>query len=129
MSILLPENSTVAGNGAVFTCTAVSASLTDDRSFSWENSQGEIVSGERIIISDYSFNNFSFESVLNITELMVSDGDSYTCNITISLPEVGTNISNMTSADIRVEGMYILCMYRQVPSECLLLPPPSSVLE
>ena len=104
----------VAGNNVTFWCNAESGSVANFTSFAWWNSRGIVTSdGSRINVTihnaSYSnyYGSFIFNSSLSFTPLLASDGDRYECELRIGLPEVGVNISNTTSADIRVRGMYI----------------------
>ena len=106
-----PGTELFEGNNVTFWCNAQADSVANLTSYSWRNSQGEIVSdGARINITlhnaSYSiyYGEFIFNSSLTISPLLPSDGDQYTCNLTLALPRVGVNISNTTVRDIRVAG-------------------------
>ena len=106
-----PGTELVEGNNVTFWCNAQAYSVANLTSYSWRNSQGDIVSdGARINVtlhnasySDY-YGDFIFNSSLTIFPLLPSDGDQYTCELTLALPRVGVNISNTTVEDIRVAG-------------------------
>lgn len=112
MSIAV-DNRTVLfeGNNITLWCNAQVYSVANLTSYSWRNSRGEILyNGERINItlhnasySDY-YGDFIFNSSLTIFPLLPSDGDTYTCELTVALPRVGINITNTTERDIRVRG-------------------------
>ena len=101
----------VERNNITLWCNAQSDSVANLTSFSWRNSQGVIVSdGSRVNITlhngsyDNYYGVFIFNSSLTFSPLLPSDGDRYTCELTIALPEVGVNISNTTETNLRVRG-------------------------
>ena len=106
-----PGSELLEGNNVTLWCNAQGYSVANLTSYSWRNSQGDIVSdGKRINITlhnaSYSnyYGDFIFNSSLTIFPLLPSDGDQYTCELTLALPRVGVNISNTTVRDIRVAG-------------------------
>ena len=106
-----PGSELLEGNNVTFWCNAQGYSVANLTSYSWRNSQGDIISdGKRINITlhnaSYSnyYGDFIFNSSLTIFPLLPSDGDQYTCELTLALPRVGVNISNTTVRDIRVAG-------------------------
>ena len=107
-----PRTQVVAGNVVTLWCNASSPSVANLTSFEWRNSQGAVTpDGSRINITVYNasysyyYGAFIFNSSLTFSPIMPSDGDRYECELTIGLPEVGVNISNTTTADIRILGL------------------------
>ena len=104
----------VAGNDVTFWCNAESPSVANLTSYVWRNSRGVVTpDGSRIDIalrngsySDY-YGVFIFNSSLTFSPLLPSDGDRYECELTIGLPQVGVNISNTTSTDVRIIGLLL----------------------
>ena len=102
----------VEGNNVTLWCNAQSISVANLTSFIWRNSDGdEVVDGGRVNITVHnaSFSNFYgefiFNSSLTFSPVLPSDGDRYECELIISLPEVGVNISNTTATDLRIRGL------------------------
>jgi hypothetical protein len=103
----------VVGNTATFWCNAESPSVANLTSYVWRNSRGVVTpDNSRITIelrnASYSsyYGDFIFNSSLTFSPLVPSDGDRYECELTISLPDVGVNITNTTSTDIRIRGLW-----------------------
>ena len=102
----------VQGNNVTLWCNAESMSVANLTSYVWRNSLGVVTpDGSRVNITvhnaSYSnyYGDFIFNSSLTFSPLLPSDGDRYECELTIGLPEVGVNISNTTTADLRVRGL------------------------
>ena len=116
-----PETDIVEGNNVTLWCNAQSSSVANLTSYSWQNSQGQIVSDRgriNITLHNGSYNNnygvFIFNSSLTFSPLLPSDGDRYICNLTIGLPQVGVNISNTTTRAIRVSGKTNPCTINKI---------------
>ena len=108
-----PRTDVVVGNTVTFWCNAESPSVANITSYMWQNSRGVVTPDDsRISIelrnASYSsyYGAFIFNSSLTFSPLVPSDGDRYECVLTISLPDVGVNITNTTSTDIRILGLW-----------------------